>query len=168
MPIWMYIDRFHVAREIRDCLKDHPRYRTIQKKLALFDEHGLLTELHSAVGTLGEEKKEKQLEGLIQRIESMPGCLSDYRKWLREKGIDTTGMRPMGSAEGTMHVFAKRVKDGRSWCETGIQAFLHVMVAVKDGLTIQTRRGEIVIEEEKRETKRFTLVKKAVKNAEQR
>ncbi|WP_439144621.1 UPF0236 family transposase-like protein [Sphingobacterium siyangense] len=121
--------------------------------------------MHSAVGTLGEEKKEKQLEGLIQRIESMPGCLSDYRKWLREKGIDTTGMRPMGSAEGTMHVFAKRVKDGRSWCEAGIQAFLHVMVAVKDGLTIQTRRGEIVIEEEKRETKRSTLVKKAVKNA---
>ncbi|MDQ0164020.1 hypothetical protein J2S06_003164 [Bacillus alveayuensis] len=51
----------------------------------------------------------------------MPGCLSDYREWLREKGIDTTGMRPMGRAEGTMHVFAKRVKQGRSWCDEGIR-----------------------------------------------
>ncbi|MBE2941609.1 ISLre2 family transposase [Anoxybacillus flavithermus] len=158
------LDRFHVAREIRECLKDHPQYRTIRKKLALFDENGLLTELHSAVGTLGDEKKEKQLEGLIQRIESMPGCLSDYRQWLREKGIDTTGMRPMGSAEGTMHVLAKRVKNGRSWCEEGIRAFLHVMVAVKDGLTIQTWKGEVFAQEEKRETERETIVKKAMKH----
>ncbi|WP_230456235.1 UPF0236 family protein [Anoxybacillus flavithermus] len=27
-----------------------------------------------------------------------------YRVWLKEKGIDTTNMRAMGSAEGTMHV----------------------------------------------------------------
>lgn len=156
------LDRFHVAREIRECVKDHPRYRTIQKKLALFDEKGLLTELHSAVGTLGEEKKEKQLEGLIQRIESMPGCLSDYRAWLREKGIDTTGMRPMGSAEGTMHSFAKRVKNGRSWCDRGIRAFLDVMVAVKDGLTIGTWKGEVLVEEEKR-SERETMVKRGIK-----
>ncbi|WP_244374885.1 MULTISPECIES: UPF0236 family transposase-like protein [Anoxybacillus] len=57
--------------------------------------------------------------------------------------------RPMGSAEGTMHVFAKRVKAGRSWYEEGIRTFLHVMVAVKDGLTIQTWRGEVVVEEER-------------------
>ena len=30
------------------------------------------------------------------------GDRQDYRKWLKEQGIDTKGMRPMGSAEGTM------------------------------------------------------------------
>ncbi len=161
--VFFQLDRFHVAREIRECFQHHPRYRTIRKKLATFDEKGLLTELYSAVGTLGDEKKEKQVERLIQRIESMPGCLSDYREWLREKGIDTTGMRPMGSAEGTMHVFAKRVKSGRSWCDEGIRAFLQVMVAVKDRLTIQTWKGEILSQEEKRETEP-TMVKKAIKH----
>jgi len=38
---------------------------------------------------------------------------------LEDQGIDTTGMRPMGSAKGTMSVFAKRLKNGRSWVEKG-------------------------------------------------
>jgi hypothetical protein len=157
--VFFQLDRFHVAREISECFQNHPRYRIIRKKLATFDEKGLLTEWYSALGTLGDEKKEKQVERLIQRVESMPGCLSDYREWLREKGIYTIGMRPMGSAEGTMHVFAKRAKQGRSWCDEGIRAFLQVMVAVKDRLTIQTWKGEILSQEEKRETEP-TMVKR--------
>lgn len=44
----------------------------------------------------------------------------DYRKWLREQGVDTTGMRLMGSVEATMSVFVKRLKNGRSWSEKGL------------------------------------------------
>ncbi|MED3645069.1 UPF0236 family protein [Caldifermentibacillus hisashii] len=38
--------------------------------------------------------------------------MGDYRNWLKEQGIDTTGMRPMGSAEGTMVYLPKDLKMG--------------------------------------------------------
>ncbi|WP_415579279.1 UPF0236 family transposase-like protein, partial [Filibacter tadaridae] len=63
--------------------------------------------------------------------------------WLGDQGIDTSGMRPMGSAEGTMRVFAKRLKNGRSWSDKGITAFIDFMVALKDGLDIKTLVGKM-------------------------
>src|SRR5690625_1449616 len=55
--------------------------------------------------------------------------------------LDTTGFRPMGSAEGTMSVFAKRLKNGRSWSDEGLDKFFDVMVAFKDNLEIKTLQG---------------------------
>ena len=81
------------------------------------------------------------MEKLVNQLSQYPEALGDYRKWLQEKGIDTTGMRPMGSAEATMSVFAKRVKHGKAWVEQGIRAFLDVMVGLKDGLPIKTLSG---------------------------
>ena len=98
------------------------------------------------------------------RIESMPGCLSDYREWLRKKGIDTTGMRPMGSAESRMSVFAYRVKHRRSWSHRGLKAFLHVFIAVKDALPIRTRKGDQVSVGEPTERKQM-IIRKAKSRA---
>ena len=50
-------------------------------------------------------------------------------------------MRPMGASEATMRVFAKRLKNGRSWSNRGIQAFIQFMVALKDGLDIKMLIG---------------------------
>jgi hypothetical protein len=55
--------------------------RRFRQKLAKQDEEGLLVELNSVLGTLGDEAKEQQLAALIRRIESMPGCIRDYREW---------------------------------------------------------------------------------------
>ncbi|XQY93271.1 ISLre2 family transposase [Metabacillus sp. HB246100] len=137
------IDRFHVARDIRAIFKGHKRYRYIRKKLATYDESGLLTELNSAVGTLEDENLEERLEELINRLSKYPEALGDYRRWLKEKGIDTGKYRPMGSAEGTMSVFAKRLKNGRSWSETGIHAFIDFMIGLKDQLEIKTILGTL-------------------------
>ncbi|RLQ04050.1 UPF0236 family transposase-like protein, partial [Geobacillus stearothermophilus] len=109
------LDRFQVARELRQCLSGHPRGREVRRKLGKQDEEGLLGELNSAVGTLGDEGKEQQLAALIRRSESMPGCSRDYREWLSEQGGETTGMRPMGHAESVMSRVAHRVKSRRSW-----------------------------------------------------
>lgn len=49
----------------------------------------------------------------------------------------------MGSAEGTMSVFAKRLKHGRSWSEKGLDKFVDVMVALKDKLEIKTLQGRL-------------------------
>lgn len=135
------LDRFHVARQIKHIFRDHPRYRAIRKKLANYDVEGFMVELNSAVGTLGDEEQEKQLEDLLNQLSQYPNVLGDYRNKLKKQGIDTTGFRPMGSAEGTMSVFAKRLKQGRSWSERGLDKFVDVMVALKDKLEIRTLQG---------------------------
>ena len=115
----------------------------MQKALAAYDSQKLLTELNSAVGTLETEDQEKRLDQLIRQLEKYPEALGDYRKWLKEQGIDTEGMRPMGSAEGTMSVFAKRLKNGRSWVEKGVSAMITGLVAFLDKLALKTLFGRV-------------------------
>src|SRR5690625_2131172 len=131
------IDRFHIARDIQYIFRDHPRYRSIRKKFADYDAEGFMVELNTAVGTIGHERKEQRLEEFISQLSQYPEALRDYRERLREKGIETEGFRPMGSAEGTMSVFAKRLKQGRSWSDNGLDKFIHVFVAIKDKLAIK-------------------------------
>lgn len=118
-----------------------------------------MTELNSQVGTLGDKAREERLEALIRQLEQYPEALGDYRKWLEDQGIDTTGMRPMGSAEGTMSVFAKRLKNGRSWVEKGSSAMFTGMVAYLDQLALKTLFGRVErwteSEEEKNLPKHF-------------
>ncbi|WP_440895073.1 ISLre2 family transposase [Amphibacillus sp. Q70] len=151
------IDRFHVARDVRLIFRGHPRSRSIQKKLAVYDWEGFMVELNSAVGTLENEKKEEELEALIAQLSKYPKALGDYRKKLERKGIDITGFRPMGSAEGTMSVFARRLNHGRSWSDRGLDKFVDVMVALKDNLEIKTLHG--ILEQ----TQAFTEEPKAEK-----
>lgn len=141
--VFFCIDRFHVARDIRVIFRDHKRYRTIRKKLAAYDSEGLMVELNSAVGTLGDERKEELLEALIGQLSKYPEALGDYREWLRAKEIDAEGMRPMGAAEGTMRVFAKRLKNGRAWSDKGLKPFIRAMIAFQDDLDIKTMVGTI-------------------------
>jgi len=153
------LDRFHVEREIRNLFRNHPRYQPMIKALDAFDGQKLLTELNSQVGTLGDKAQEERLEALIRQLEQYPEALGDYRKWLEDQGIDTTGMRPMGSAEGTMSVFAKRLKNGRSWVEKGASAMFTGMVAYLDQLALKTLFGRVErwteSEEEKNLPKHF-------------
>ncbi len=100
-----------------------------------------MVELNSAVGTLDNEKKEERLEEFIAQLAQYPEALGDYREKLKGKGIDTTGFRPMGSAEGTMSVFARRLKNGRNWSNKGLDKFIDIMVALKDKLEIKTLHG---------------------------
>jgi len=69
--------------------------------------------------------------------------LSDYRKTLQAKGIDTSGMRPMGSAESQMRIFAKQTKrGGYSWSERGVRAMLRTMMRMKEaGTVVRTFEG---------------------------
>jgi len=49
----------------------------------------------------------------------------------------------MGSAEGIMSVFAKRLKNGRSWVEKGVSAMMTGLVAYLDHLTLKTLFGRV-------------------------
>ncbi|MBP3040007.1 ISLre2 family transposase [Bacillaceae bacterium Marseille-Q3522] len=166
------LDRFHVAREIQRIFREHPRYRPIRIALAKYDSAKLLLELNSAVGTLEQESKEKRLEELIHQLEKYPEALGDYRNWLKEQGVETEGMRPMGSAEGTMSVFSKRLKNGRSWVEKGVSAMLTALAAYLDHLAIKTMFGRVEkwteAKAEKKPAKRYVKKAKQVIGATRR
>ncbi|MFS0647585.1 ISLre2 family transposase [Siminovitchia sp. 179-K 8D1 HS] len=151
------IDRFHVARDIQRIFRDHPRYRAIRKALAAYDGEKLFLELNSAVGTLDKESKEERLEELIKQLEQYPEALGDYRKWLEKKGVATQGLRPMGSAEATMRVFARRMKNGRSWVEEGMRAMMTGLIGHLDKLSLRTLIGrmETWTEEQKEKPPRY-------------
>lgn len=136
------IDKFHVARDVESIFREHPRLPHVKKKLRNYDVDGFMVELNSAVGTIENEQKEERLENLISQLSQYPEALNDYRVVLEEKGINTDGFRPMGSAEGTMRVFAKRLKNGRSWVKEGIAQFSDLMVGLMDGKEILTTKGK--------------------------
>jgi hypothetical protein len=137
------IDRYHVAKAIQSIFRTHPRYRAIRKALASNDAEKLFLELNSAIGTLEDESKENALIEFIRQLEQYPEALVDYRVRLKEQGIDITGMRPMGSAEATMSVFAKRLKNGRSWVDRGVSGMLTGLVACLDKLALKTMFGRV-------------------------
>lgn len=131
----------------------------MQKALASYDGQKLLSELNSAVGTLETEAQEERLAQLIGHLEKYPEALGDYREWLKKHGIETKGMRPMGSAEATMSVFAKRLKNGRSWVDKGVSAMMTGLVAFLDKLSLKTLFGRVEswteMKEEKKLPRRF-------------
>jgi len=135
------LDRFHVAKELRSLFRDHKRYRAMRKALASYDPDQFLLELNSAVGTLKDEVKEEKLIDWIEFLTKHKQALTDYRKWLISKNIETTGMRPMGSAEGMMNTFAKRLKNGRAWSEKGVMAVTNVLIGLRDNLDIKSTLG---------------------------
>jgi hypothetical protein len=137
------IDRFHVIRDIRRLFHEHPRYKNIRKALRAWDGTAVMTELNSAVGTLESEAQEERLDALIQQLEKYPEALGDYREWLNTFGINTDGMRTMGSAEATMSQLAKRMKHGRSWVEKGKQAMMNGLIAHMDHMSLQTLFGRM-------------------------
>ncbi|MED0745601.1 UPF0236 family protein, partial [Aeribacillus composti] len=128
------------------------------------DEEGLLVELNRALGTLGDEAKEQQLAALIHRIESMPGCIRDYREWLKEQGVDTTGMYPMGRAESVRSQLAYRVKYRRSWTDKGLGAFFKAMIARMDGIRLFGRRFGEESSQPAEETASTTSTKQTIVN----
>src|SRR5699024_5215154 len=120
------IDRFHVACDVRQIFREHPRYHVIRKKLSDYDAEGFMIELNSAVGTLAHENKEEQLEALISQLSQYPEALEDYRVRLQEKGIDIEGFRPMGSAKGTMNVLPNDLR----MAEVGVKKALLSLVTL--------------------------------------
>src|SRR5699024_12582604 len=96
-----------------------------------------------------------------------PVPLRDYRAELTKKGIDRHEFPAMRSAEGTMSVFARRVKNGRSWCTERLDKFIDIMVALKDNLQIKTLHGilEHSLEQQEKEKPPKHFVEKITNSA---
>jgi hypothetical protein len=129
------LDRFHVAKELKRYVGHLPKtWEKVRQSLASFDPDTLLETLVSVPETkiAGEWREDwRKYRAFLERHREH---LRDYRETLRKAGIDTSGMRPMGSAEAQMRIMAKRTKGGGySWSVRGVQAMLKTIMKTKEG-----------------------------------
>jgi hypothetical protein len=129
------LDRFHVVRELRSYVGHLPEtWRRIRKALAEYDVGTLLTELKQVADTDIPAEKRAAFGQYVRYLQRNREHLRDYREVLRQAGLETAGMRPMGSAEAQMRVMAKRTKrGGYSWSKRGVRAMLKTIIRFKEG-----------------------------------
>ena len=135
------LDRFHVARELRRFLGQLPEtWQTVRQALAAFEADILLTTVESVPEEKILEEHRNEWPKYVAYLRRHRRHLIDYRKVLGEAGIDTTGMRPMGSAEAQMRVMAKRTKrGGYSWSVRGVQAMVEGHYGTTRGTAFEQR-----------------------------
>lgn len=147
-PQAMYqVDRFHLIREVRRLLKPHPeQLKAARRARKSNDAAGLLEALGSALADEHDAKRQAELEQLRDDLQTIPESTRDYRVRLREMGVNTDGLRGLGSAESAVERYSQRTrKCGRSWSGTGLQAMLHALRAYFKG----TLRGAVQVVEER-------------------
>jgi hypothetical protein len=140
------LDRFHVARDLKRFVGHLPKvWKTVRQALAKQDADALLAAVEAVtVAEIPEESCEawQQYKSFLRRHKEH---LDDYRKTLKAVGIDTSDMRPMGSAEAQMRGFAKRTKrGGYSWSERGVRAMLRTMMRHKENVAMTAVAEETV------------------------
>lgn len=124
------LDRFHVARELKRFVGHLPKvWETVRQSLAKQNAAALLATVEGVSEQEMAEENRKDWKLYKRFLKRHQDHLDDYRNTLQAQGIDTSSMRPMGSAESQMRIFAKRTKrGGYSWSERGVRAMLRTMM----------------------------------------
>ncbi len=130
-------DRFHLKREMRDCLRESPgAYRDVLealKKNRPYEALGILQGVR-----LRDRNARRKLWDLVWDLKRDPEAMVDYRVRLKALGYETSGMRGMGSAESNVNRFSRRLKkQGRSWCDAGLRAVVYVMAKRFEGSLVK-------------------------------
>lgn len=129
------LDRFHILREMRSFLRDRPlTWKALRQALKTQDLPSLFHLLEQIPHEWIDEERREGWARFKAFLYHHREHLKDYRIQLREAGVDTTGMRRMGSAESQMRVMAKRTKrGGYSWSPRGVRAMLQSIMARTEG-----------------------------------
>jgi hypothetical protein len=118
-------------------------WEKVRKALATFDPDTLLETLAAVPETKIAEEWREEWRKYRAFLERHREHLRDYRETLRNAGIDTSGMRPMGSAEAQIRIMAKRTKGGGySWSVRGVQAMLKTIMRSKEGRPLTYRKRD--------------------------
>lgn len=124
-------DRYHLKKWIKETLNnrtEEERSKVIQAADANDPVELVVAIAEAEKEEMDPEKKEEIADMRLFILENMD-AFRDYREILRkEKGVDTTGMRPMGAAESNMNFFAKRLKGGYSWSAAGVDAMTSAII----------------------------------------
>lgn len=124
-------DRYHIKPWIKKALGKRSKQERRKAYLSADanDPIALVTAIAEAEGVETDEEKKAQIADLRKFILENMNAFRDYRKILEEKGVDTTEMRTMGSAESNMNLFSHRTKKmGYSWSFEGVKSMLNTMI----------------------------------------
>lgn len=126
-------DRFHLLRDVKAKLRLALQARKDVRQAIRDGRPQDALDLMRGV-KFSDPKAQRELDELRRDLQRCPEAMVDYRARLAEMGLDTAGMRGMGSAESNMNHFARRLrKQGRSWSKEGLKAMICVMIKCFEG-----------------------------------
>lgn len=129
-------DRYHLKKWIKSALSNRSKQERRKAYLAADDNDpvALLVAIAEAEKEENDEDKKKEIADLRIFIYENPNAFRDYREILKERGVDTTGMRPMGAAESNMNLFSRRLKKmGCSWSLEGLESMVNALIHQFEG-----------------------------------
>jgi hypothetical protein len=125
-------DRYHLKPWIKRALGKRSKKERRKAYLAADanDPAALVTAIAEAEGEEMDDERKEEIADLRTFILDNMNAFRDYRQILKdEKGVDTEGMRPMGSAESNMNLFSRRTKKmGYSWSFAGVQSMMSAII----------------------------------------
>jgi hypothetical protein len=134
-------DRYHIKPWVKRALGKRPKQDRRKAYLAADanDPVALVSAIAESEKKEIDEEKKKEITDLRNFILENMDAFRDYRQILKdENGVDTTGMRPMGSAESNMNLFSRRTKKmGYSWSFEGVQSMMSAMIHRFEGTLVK-------------------------------
>src|SRR5699024_11039767 len=129
-------DRYHLKKWIKKSLSKRTKKERRKAYEAADDNDppALLAAIAEAEKAETDEQKKEEISQLRIFILENQEAFRDYRERLKERGIQTDWMRPMGSAESNMNFFSKRLKKlGYSWSVDGLDSMVRAIIHQFDG-----------------------------------
>ena len=138
-------DRYHLKKWIKGALSNRSKQERKKAYLAANanDPVSLLVAIAEAEKKEVDEEKRKEITDLRSFIYENQEAFRDYRDILKEKGVDTSGMRPMGAAESNMNLFSRRLKKmGYSWSLEGLEGMVNALIHQFEGTLTEAIRNK--------------------------
>ncbi|TMZ42020.1 ISLre2 family transposase, partial [Klebsiella pneumoniae] len=136
-------DRYHLKTWIKQALSNRSKQerQRVYEAADAHDPSAMLAAIAEAEKAETDVEKQAEIAGLREFILENQEAFRDYRERLKEKGVDTSGMRPMGSAESNMNLMSKRLKkNGYSWSRSGLGAMVSAMIHRLEGTLVDVLR----------------------------
>ncbi|MFS8580416.1 MAG: ISLre2 family transposase [Novibacillus thermophilus] len=136
-------DRYHLKTWIKQALSNRSKQerQRVYEAADAHDPSAMLAAIAEAEKAETDVEKQAEIAGLREFILENQEAFRDYRERLKEKGVDTSGMRPMGSAESNMNLMSKRLKkNGYSWSRSGLGAMVSAMIHRFEGTLVDVLR----------------------------
>ena len=152
-------DRYHLKKWIKRALSNRSKQERRKAYLRADnnDPVALLVAIAEAEKAEDDEEKKKEIADLRLFIYENQDAFRDYREILKEKGIDTTEMRPMGAAESNMNLFSRRLKKmGYSWSREGLESMVDALIHQFEGTLMEAIQNQSSSEtDNKKKPKKF-------------
>ena len=137
------IDRFHLARELKEHLKDHPEaYQQAREAFLAYDGEKIIQIVEHLTVEHTDRRAKQKWERFVTYIQNNAKYHRDYRNLLKALGKETSTYQPMGGSEATMRLFARRIKSGGySSRIPGVNAMIQILISLKTTGRIPGERG---------------------------